>query len=437
MNGRFVSILTGVLVLTGAIAAQGQAPIFMPGAGPAPYQEAVQLWYPPSTPQPSGDGWQPWTPPYQAGPANRSWDNLSGDRGWNYENSPLDEFLADLTKNSFVRFEYLLWNFRDPGSSVLGAPVLGQVNPTVPFQVTNTGGVLAGEARVPTTTNIDLNETQGIRGTLGIPIAGGTIEASIFHMEEVVDGEFIDDLGDPGTGDPLDLPQFVATSTFSGTPGTTPVLGNNLFIYDDSYRSELAAELWGSELNYVFEPYLPESWLQIRPIVGFRYADYDEDFRQVGVFDQQDNLATPLVSRINSRTENRVYVPQIGLRAELTSRWLTIGVEPKFGVGVNVFQDFVSTQSLRSPGDPFTPSTESGEKIAATGELSVYARVHFRQNFTVGVGYSITFIDNISRAHNSIFYNDNGQAEPPAIVVDPQFELMDYGGLNVYGEMRF
>jgi hypothetical protein len=436
MTGRFVCFYSTVLLLAGAVSAQAQGPQNWSGQGSNPYEVQAPAWYSPGATQAPTTGWQPWTPPYEAGPANRSWDNLSGDRGWDYEDTPLDEFFAAVARNSYFRMEYMLYSFRNPGDELLGSPVLSQIDPRVPFQVTNTGGQLAGEARVATTDDLNYPDAQGVRATLGIPLIGGAIEGNIFYFDTVEDSSFIGGrgvLGEPIGGNPLDLPQFIATST-----RTNGAVGNNLLFYDESFATDLSADMWGAEVNFVFDAYLPEPMFQLRPMVGFRYIDLRESLRQVGVFDQQDFLLdNPLVSRINSDTENSIFAPQIGLRAEMVSRWLTLGIEPKLAAGVNVYETSVVTQALRSPGDPRTETTSTGNEFAVVGELNAYARIHIRQNFTISVGYQATFIDNVTRSHSSIFYNDNGATSDPGIVTRPSFELFDFGGLNVSGEIRF
>jgi hypothetical protein len=431
MTGRFVSFCSTVLLLAGAASAQAQGPQLWGDPGSHPYQVQGPAWYSPGETQGPSSGYQPWTPPYQPGPANRSWDNVSGnpDNGWNYENTPLDEFLGDVAKNSYFRLEYMNYAFKNPSDRLLGSAVLSQADPSVPFQVTDTGGQLAGEARVPTTGDLQYPDAQGIRGTIGIPLIGGALEANIFYFAQAEDGSFIDRLGDQTNNNPLnplELPQFLATSTLT-----------NLLIYDDSFSSTTRADLWGSEMNFVFDAYLPEPMFQLRPIIGFRYVDFNEELHQIGVFDQQDQLITPLVSRISSYSENSIYAPQIGLRAELVSRWLTLGIEPKLAAGINVYETSVITESLRSPGDPLTKTTASGEEFSFVGELSLYAKIHIRQNFALTVGYQATFMDQIARPHSSILYNDNGTNADPAVVTSPSHERFDFGGINVSGELRF
>ena len=437
MTGRFVSFCSTVLLLAGAASAQAQGPQLWGDPGSHPYEVQGPAWYSPGEMQGPTNGWQPYTPPYQPGPANYSWDNASGnpDSGWGYENTPLDDFLGDVARNSYFRLEYLNYAFKNPSERLLGSGILSQSNPAVPFPVTDTGGQLAGEARVATTGDLQYPDGQGIRGTIGIPLVGGALEANIFYFSQAEDRSFIDRLGDQTLNNPLnplEVPQFIATSTLSNGQ-----LGNNLLIYDDSFSTNVTADLWGSEINYVFDAYLPQPMFQLRPLIGFRYLNLNEELNQIGVFDQQDQLITPLVSRISSYTENSIYAPQIGVRGELVSRWLTLGIEPKLAAGINVYETSVITQSLRSPGDPLTRTTAKGDKLSLVGELNLYARLHIRQNFAITVGYQATFMDQVARPASSILYNDNGANADPAIVTNPSLERFDFGGINVSGELRF
>jgi hypothetical protein len=437
MTGRFVSFCSTVFLLAGAVSAQAQGPQYWGDPGSHPYEVQGPTGGPPGETQGHSSGYQPWTPPYQPGPANWSWDNASGnpDNGWSYENTPLDEFLGDVARNSYFRLEYLHYAFKNPGDRILGSPLLSQADPSMPFQVTDTGGQLAGEARVATTGDLQYPDGSGIRGTLGIPLVSGTLEANIFYFDQVNDRSLIDRLGDQLRNqplNPLEPPQFIATSTL-----TNGQVGNNLLLYDDSFQTNISADLWGSEINYIFDAYLPQPMFQLRPLIGFRHLDLREELNQIGVFDQQDQLVTPLVSRISSYSENTIYAPQIGLRGEMVSRWLTLGIEPKLAAGINVYETSVITQALRSPGDPLTKTTATGEEFSLVGELNLYAKIHIRQNFAITVGYQATFMDQVARSHSSILYNDNGANADPAIVTNPSLERFDFGGINVSGELRF
>ena len=150
-----------------------------------------------------------------------------------------------------------------------------------------------------------------------------------------------------------------------------------------------------------------------------------------------DNLPTPLISTISSTSDNQSYIPQIGVRIEMPSRWVTVGLEPRIGVGVNTFGNSVFTQALRSAGDPRIDTGDQGEKISVSGEFTIYGRLHLHPNTTLHVGYTIMGVTNISRAASNLRYNDNGPQELDDITVRSSFERMYFQGLNVGGEIRF
>jgi hypothetical protein len=422
MTGRTVCLIAVILLSVGA--SRSEAQTFGPSGQPI-------FW-------PSGSMYQsnspmPITPHYQPGPANWVQEDITADRGGLYEDTPLDEFIKDVSRDAFVRLEWLSWSFKKPGGSALGAPILSTVDPREEFDIT-VAGTNFGEAYVETLRGINPDQVDGLRGIVGLPLAKGDVEASIFYFEKFSQQKLVDDLGLPTSGDPFAVTKFVATTTL-----TDGQVGNNAFLYDREFAAGFESSLWGTDINYVFDAPMTPPFIQIRPMFGFRFLAIDERLNQRGVFDGQGQLtpAQTVTSIISSDSENNVYIPQVGFRVEMSNRWATIGVEPKFGLGVNQFRSNVFTESLRSVGDPLTSTTDSGERLSASGELSVYGRIHINRHVSLTVGYSFLFVDNVTRPQDSILYNDNGPNADPAIVVNPGFELMYYQGLNVGGEIRY
>ncbi len=376
----------------------------------------------------------PITPGYNPGVAANTWyDDLSGDKGGTYKESPLDEFLKDMAKESYFRLEYMNWSFKKPGSELLGSATNASLNPNSFFDVT-VAGQFFGEARVAGTQAIELQHINGVRGTLGIPLLVGTIEASIFSLETDIGHSDEGRLGAPAAGNLVGVPQFIGTTTL-----TDGVVGTNIFLYDDSFRTAFKSSVWGTEANYLFEPNDPNPGIQIRPMVGFRFLGQNEQFTQVGVFDGQDDpTVTPVRTVIRSAASNDIYASQAGLRIEYVSRWLTIGLEPKLGFGVNDYDTELDVSRLRSNGDPRVISTASGSRLSTVGELGVYSRLHVTTNLSLTVGYTFLFADNVVRPHSGIYYNDiPPNTAPTALRTRPNFELMYYQGINVGGELRF
>ena len=363
---------------------------------------------------------------------NAAYDDLTDDGRRDYGASPFDAMLLSASRGIWLRLEYLNYSYKEPEGTPLGAPLLGTPNILEPFNVT-VAGQLAGIARVPTIADVDMSHRNGIRSTLGIPLPAGRggFEASIFWMQDDPEQTQEFDLGPPAVGS-TDPARFIVTSTL-----TNNAPGNNIFIYDLSYKTRSSIDIWGSELNWVSDPYASGPGLQIRPLVGLRYLNIAEQLVQEGSFNQQGQLATPLHSVITSRSDNSAYVPQIGIRLEIVHPRFVIGVEPKLGAGFADINNTVVTERLRSPGDPTITSQDNSTKITAAGEILLYGKINITQNMTVNVGYSFLFIDNVSRAYNSIHYNDNGPLADADIVARQTHELMYYQGLNLGAEFRY
>ncbi len=435
MKRRIVSFAVAVWGLLCAASDPTQAQGWAPGG-----DGVASVQGPYSSTQPgagyfegSGPGSWPTTPSYYDAPARYWDDNITRDKGGLYENSPMDKFIEDMMKGAFFRLEYLNYAFKDPGGTLLGSATNSSLTPAEPFDIT-INQQFAGEARVATTTSLRLRNNNGLRGSIGIPVVGGTLEGSIFTFERAADVEFITDLGAPAPGNAIGIPQYIATSTL-----TSGVVGTNLFLYDAFYGQRMKSNFWGTEANFVLDSYDPRSEFQIRPSIGFRYASSDEAHTQIGVFDQFQQLAVPIVSVIASQADNDVLAPQIGARFEYVHRWFTLGVEPKIGLGWNNYDTRLRVERLRALNDDTVITSDSGTKLAATGELNLFGKIHVSQNLSVTVGYQFMFIDNIVRAHDSIYYNDNGPS--PAFQADvrtrPSFGLMYWQGINVGGELRF
>lgn len=390
------------------------------------YAGEVYAPYPPAPPVGYGYGYN-YCPPTAGGMIE---ERVPDDRGWDYE-SPVDQFLANLVKNSWVRLSYLNWNMDEPGNALVGAPVEGVIDPREPFPI-NIGGVPVGTARVANLDEIGLNNRNGIEGKIGIPLTFGTIEGSIFALEKKSEEIVATDLpSEPAPG----LQHFVAISTL-----TNGEIGRNLFLFDRSFRTTFTAQLWGTEGNFVWDPYVAGEGLKFQPLVGFRYLNHMERLRVNGVFDQFGALPEDLIlnSQIESTTRNHIYAPQIGLRTELVHRWFTVGVEPKISFGVNNYEAIVRTEEIITPGEAPRTTVEDGFAFSPIGSLDVYGRIHVHENFSIFVEYDLMIGAKFARPHDSILYNDLGVgAGMPGIVADVGFENVLYSGIAIGGEFRF
>jgi hypothetical protein len=432
MRSRLAVCVLGVWMLVASAMAHGQqAPGTIASSriyAPAPY-DASNSW--PAWGVPAydnyADGPPAANPPYGVCPDGLMTEQISGDRGFDYEDSPLDRFLIATAKSMWLRGEYLKWNFDGPGNVLLGSPVAGVVDPSKPFQATVAGQ--PATAQVPTTRELRFRDVQGFRGTVGLNTNAGALEANYLIFNRVQSSQFLG-VEPANVLAPETQIQFATSTLINGQPS------NNVFLYDSSFSMVQNTKMLGAEVNWVAKSSYEEGFVT-RPMLGFRYIDFHETLNQVGVFNQQGQLDPPLVSFIDSDARNRVYAPQLGLRLEMVHRWLTIGFEPKVAFGVNNYKASVGTFHLRSPGDPAVNTAESGSHFAPIGDFSVYGKLNLRDNLSVFGGYQIMIANGISRPANNIFYNDNGSSNPAAIVADASFQRMIWQGFSVGAEWRF
>ncbi len=435
MRSRLAVCVVGMWCLMASATAEAQpAPGSIPPQrifAPAPY-EAGNTWPDWGVPAYNDPGYERLSsgPQFGPGPDGIITERISGDRGGGYEDTPFDRFAIAVAKSTYIQLDYLNFDFEGPGRVQLGSNVAGVVDATRPFSATIAG--LPGTARVPTTEGLRYKNSQGIRGLFGLPTSVGTFEASIFTFDNDSSRKF-EAVPPALVLNPAAQIQIATSTLLNGQPS------NNLFLYNASFEVATTANFYGAEANWLAKsPY--EEGLVTRPLIGFRYLNFQETLFQTGVFTQinpSDVLSPSLVSLIDSGTENRVFAPQIGVRLELVNPWITLGFEPKVAFGVNNYSAFVSTERLRSPGDPRVFTEEEDTRFSPIGDFSVYGKIRVRENFSLQVGYQLIVAAGITRPANNIVYNDNGSSNPAAIVVDADHERMVWQGLTIGGELRF
>ncbi|MEO1999659.1 MAG: BBP7 family outer membrane beta-barrel protein [Planctomycetaceae bacterium] len=252
---------------------------------------------------------------------------------------PLEDFLSAATRQMRFRLDYMLWHFDEPGRVRLGAPVSGVVDTTQPFEVFDRlTGVSRGSAFVPDLQSATLMDINGIRGTFEIPYKGGVFEASAWATQQAGDAQFMA-IAPGGT-------QAATSLMVNGIP-----VSDNTIIYDVSFETDLTSELYGGELTLVLDDPTPGYGLKFRPMMGFRFLNFQEQLRQNGIDTNGGTEATRSVI-IDSQTSNNVYGPQVGLRMELTHPKFTFGVQPSITAGLNDYSASVRAERLFTVTDP-------------------------------------------------------------------------------------
>ena len=406
-----------------------------------------------------------WEEPVNAGPVINE-RMLSRDRGWGYQDTYLDRILRGLVRNTWIRLDYMNYDAKRPGSHLLGAKNPMVNNERLPFTV-SAGGTEIGIATVPSLDLIELKNVNGMRGTVGMMFNAGALEFDVWGLKENEGSMSMPGLGaqgfgpsdggstEEGGGLPLD-PVFAATSTLlNGQPA------NNSFLYDHSFSARYVQDVWGTGVNYIANDSNVGEGLKIMPMVGFRYlevteglfqrgvfnggfdgeVDFGEDLNSNGMMDVGEDingdglLDLGLVSIINSRVNNEIFAPQIGVRMQLQHEWFTLGFEPKMALGVNRYEMEVETNRLRSFGDPRTRESARSARFAQVFDFRFSLKLFPSDNVEFFLAYDVTVASGVSRAHDNVYYNDNGQSEPPAIGVDPGFETLWWQGLTVGGQI--
>lgn len=371
---------------------------------------------------------------------------LPGDLGWLYDfDSPVDLVIRETLRGAFMRVEYLNWDIEHPGNNLLGAPILGVDDPRDPFLVQTANNTI-GVAESLSTHSVDFQSINGIRGTLGLPFRYGSLEGSIWGLEQgfhqIEDKPFLRDNN-------VLTPRFVAVGLLSaGQPGT------RVLLFDRSFQADYRASAWGSDVNLYYAAKNPRLGLGLQPLAGFRYMNYDESLSMRGVFDNSSGafdtfgvLADPFTSTIRSAVNNNVYSLQVGFKADFKHQFFTLGFEPKLAFGANDYSTRVSTNDLRSfddptldPGpndidDPATNSVTGRTVFSPTVDLGFSAKVHLTNWMHLRAGYNVIWTGNLARADRAIEYNDNGNINPPAVIARQSTDSILIQGLSVGAEI--
>lgn len=403
-----LAVLIGVGIGSGVAKAQGVPQVY--GNGPPPLN---------SVPYPVGSGaagpYGEYCPPDGMGYAAGAAGGAAAAQGLGRQ---------VIFDGVYFRAEYLHWDTQSPGNVLLGAPILGNSDPSVPFIVLDAGGAPLGSAIVPSTRPFQLDGNNGFRGTLGADfINGGTMELGAFVLNPTTSSFTYGNL--------IPQNQLVGTSTL-----VDGLLSNNIEFYNDTYQATYRSQLWGAEGNFLFD-FDRTGLIEFRPLLGFRYISLDEKLHQRGVFTDQI-LTLSTVTDIVSTTYNNLYGPQAGFRTEVVTKYFALGVEPKFGVAANSMIARVRTNHFRSISDPDVITQQSFTGVSPFFEVGAYARINITKSIALRAGYNLMWLARITRPEDNIYYNDNGPLPTlPDVVVSATRHDIIIQGLTVGGEFRF
>lgn len=417
--------------------AQGYAPY-----GQMPHDWAPQAYGPAYSPQLVPDAYDQW------------WGRTPAPHGGN----PLE--------GVWLRAEYILWDIQGPGNTLLGAP-MASIDPNSVFNTNRTGlvavvpnlggtflrnsnGVInqanlqgindSNTPLFPLTDRANQNQLNGARIAAGLPVGDGQFELEAWALQESQSSIAMQPT--PLTFTPLGTVAVPALTLLrNGLPAD-----DSFILFSEGYQAVLSSNLWGTEANYLLPTAIRGSAIELFPMLGFRYSRFGEKLSISGadIPDPINDPANVLNHRIHASMSNHVFGPQVGLRAELKTGWVTFLFEPKVAASVNrVSQDLSTREIFASETDPDEPEAprQLGDhftEFSPVLDLAVMAKVHITPNFTLNVGYDYMLQGSVYRAFDNILYNSSATAgDPPAIGLQKNRSNMYVHGVMVGGEWVF
>ncbi len=326
------------------------------------------------------------------------------------EDLPIERFLTSVAKRSKFRLDYLHWDLDSPRNTNMGSEISDIADPLVPFQVFDNlnGGASAGLGVVPGTNNLGMEDTSGIRGTLEVALNGGQLELSVFGTEQTGDSFVLTNLqtgrvvGSEALGTAL-RPNIVTPLTTNGAVSSSTTM--NAFIYDDSFHAQIDSQLWGTEFLLLQDYYLPNNAFNWQWLGGFRYISFDEEFTQTGTYTNGGALATPVSTVIGGEALNNVYGPEVGGRASLRSKYVSLSATPRIAFALNDHRDSVTSGPLTAANEAPMRFTQESIDFSPILEINFQAQIHVSPNFSLIAGYDLMWIFKASRPNNNITYD--------------------------------
>jgi len=378
------------------------------------------------------------------------------------ENRPIEHFLHEVASRSWMRLEFMQWTFQGPHAGTIGAPVSGLqfvvpnnsiegINSPILVNDNLNGGNTAGFTLFAQSNALDLIDTPGIRGTLGVAMNGGELELSFFGFQQQssitayndIDGprqilaaEILATTGvvvDPAIGNTIN-PNYAIPLLTDGN--VTDVAGLNSLIFDKSLQARFSSQMWGSELTFLTDRYVPGEGFGFQWLGGLRYTNLDESYNIHGVY-EGDSAAVDRTTDIRSAVNSNYYGPEVGARASVNTRWFTLSATPRIMMGLN---DHTATVSSSITGTGATSFHNSRVNFGTITQLNLAAEVHLNTKFSVYGGYDFMWLTQVSRPDENIYYNSisaGAAGFTPDIRQEVQYSNFTANGFSLGAVFRY
>jgi hypothetical protein len=204
----------------------------------------------------------------------------------------------------------------------------------------------------------------------------------------------------------------------------------------------MTVSAWGTESNFVLDSPDPNSMIQIKPIIGFRYFNYRDRLDQTGQYSQAnptDPTAAPsIINRsISSSSNNNLYGPQAGLRAEFTQAQFALGFEPKLMMALNTYSQTLNTANVLSSTDPAQNILQGQTTFSPMVDLKVYGNVALSKYVSAFVSYNFLYVADVNRSYNDVLYNKNGTTNQSDFVLQKTLTNVTLQGISVGFDVRY
>lgn len=358
---------------------------------------------------------------FQGGPGGAVYERPIPNQRMVFSGNPNDRQYYSY-EGLFFRMEYLNWDFKSP-NSVMGESTLLTKNITKPFLIDPyTTTTVTGYGEVSTLDSLNLHNSNGVRGTFGVPLTFGSFEGSAFgfHIAE--------ETFNAGTIDASSVHPLRLNSLTLGGDTT------DLFrIYTADYNVNYTSKLYGAEANLIFDG-TGSNFLTFNPIAGFRFMNLSETMEESGIF--ESSSVSAFRSEVNSYTLNNMYLPQAGVRVQFETKWFTLQFDPKVAIGLNDNSNKVSSVNYTAPGDAYLESKQNAKSFMQMVDLGMTGRVPVSERFSITLGYNFLWMGQISRASHNVAYNINTDGSND-VHVDPRLTDMFFQGGSIGGEFVY
>ena len=164
-------------------------------------------------------------------------------------------------------------------------------------------------------------------------------------------------------------------------------------------------------LNIAFGAFTPNAGTEVAPLVGFNYIHLQNRMQIRGVDDTSSTNHS-----IDSKANNNIFGPEIGLRMETRSKWLTLGFEPKFTFGINRISDRLTTHQIFTPTELDFGEKRTRTRFSPVIDLGTYARIRLAEHINLTLGYQFMATTAVSFSQDNVTWNSSSDVTAPPLI---------------------